>query len=33
MIKERQGQIGEAQKLRGRATDIFARLRGAAQTE
>jgi len=32
-IKERAGQLPEAQKLRGRATDIFTRLRGAAQTD
>ena len=32
-IKERSGQLPEAQKLRGRATDIFTRLRGAAQTD
>jgi tetratricopeptide (TPR) repeat protein len=32
-IKERSGQRDEAQKLRSRAQDIFARLRGAAQTE
>jgi tetratricopeptide (TPR) repeat protein len=33
MIKERAGNTGEAQKLRSKATDIFNRLRGAAQTE
>jgi tetratricopeptide (TPR) repeat protein len=33
MIKEHQGQLAEAQKLRSHASDIFARLRGAAQTE
>jgi tetratricopeptide (TPR) repeat protein len=32
-IKERAGAIADAQKLRGRATDIFKRLRGAAATE
>jgi tetratricopeptide (TPR) repeat protein len=32
-IKERNGQVPEAHKLRGRATDIFTRLRGAAQTD
>jgi tetratricopeptide (TPR) repeat protein len=32
-IKERAGATMEAQKLRGRATDIFKRLRGAAATE
>ena len=32
-IKERGGNVAEAQKLRGRAVDIFTRLRGAAQTE
>jgi hypothetical protein len=32
-IKERTGNMAEAQKLRGKAVDIFTRLRGAAQTE
>lgn len=32
-IKERAGKLDEAQKLRGRAQDIFMRLRGAAQTD
>ena len=32
-IKERTGNLAEAQKLRGRAVDIFTRLRGAAQTD
>ncbi len=32
-LKERTGQLPEAHKLRGRATDIFTRLRGAAQTD
>ena len=32
-LKERAGNAAEAQKLRGRAVDIFTRLRGAAQTE
>ncbi len=32
-IKDRAGKRDEAHKLRGRAQDIFARLRGAAQTE
>jgi len=32
-LKERAGNMAEATKLRGRATDIFTRLRGAAQTE
>ena len=32
-IKERSGNLPEANKLRGRATDIFTRLRGAAQTD
>ena len=32
-IKERAGQHADASKLRGRATDIFKRLRGAAATE
>jgi hypothetical protein len=32
-LKERAGNHAEATKLRGRATDIFTRLRGAAQTE
>jgi hypothetical protein len=32
-IKERAGNLAEAQKLRGKAQDIFQRLRGAAQTE
>jgi tetratricopeptide (TPR) repeat protein len=32
-IKERAGNAAEALKLRGRASDIFTRLRGAAQTE
>jgi hypothetical protein len=32
-IKERAGAAADAQKLRGRATDIFKRLRGAAATE
>lgn len=32
-IKERAGNAAEAHKLRGRAHDIFHRLRGAAQTE
>jgi len=32
-IKERAGNQAEAQKLRGKANDIFTRLRGAAQTE
>src|SRR5262249_36835413 len=32
-IKERAGATAEAQKLRGRAIDIFTRLRGAAAPE
>jgi len=32
-LKERAGNVPEAQKLRGRAQDIFRRLRGAAQTD
>ncbi len=32
-IKERAGNMADAQKLRGKAGDIFTRLRGAAQTE
>ena len=32
-IKERAGNTADAQKLRGKASDIFTRLRGAAQTE
>jgi hypothetical protein len=32
-VKERTGGSAEAQKLRGRAVDIFTRLRGAAATE
>jgi hypothetical protein len=32
-IKERGGNAADAQRLRGKATDIFTRLRGAAQTE
>jgi hypothetical protein len=32
-VKERTGGQAEAQKLRGRAVDIFTRLRGAAATE
>jgi len=32
-LKERAGQVADAHKLRGRANDIFHRLRGAAQTE
>jgi len=33
VLKDRTGQPAEAHKLRGRAVDIFTRLRGAAQTE
>jgi hypothetical protein len=33
VLKERTGNVAEAQKLRGRAVDIFSRLRGAAATE
>jgi len=32
-LKERSGAMVEANKLRGRAVDIFNRLRGAAATE
>ncbi|HEY0250805.1 MAG TPA: hypothetical protein VGC41_04730, partial [Kofleriaceae bacterium] len=32
-IKERTGKLEESNKLRGRAQDIFMRLRGAAQTD
>ena len=32
-LKEHLGQHAEGQKLRGRAADIFARLRGAAATD
>ena len=33
MLKEQSGNQQEANKLRGRAVDIFSRLRGAAATE